>query len=56
MILAIGRPAHTIGITLITTAILYISFNFFTFLILLGMGTLIAFGSFFIFYRSFKNN
>jgi uncharacterized membrane protein YesL len=56
MILAIGRPAHTIGITLITTAIIYISFNLFTFLILLGMGTLIAMGSFFIFYRSFKNN
>jgi uncharacterized membrane protein YesL len=56
MILAIGRPAHTIGITIVTALILYISFNIFTFLILLGMGSLIAFGSFFIYYRCFKNN
>jgi uncharacterized membrane protein YesL len=52
MILAIGRPAHTIGITLISAIILYISFNLFTFLIILGMGTLISYGSFFVFYRS----
>jgi uncharacterized membrane protein YesL len=55
IILAIGRPAHTIGITLLTTIIVYISFKIFTFLILLGMGALIAYGAFFIFYRSLKN-
>jgi uncharacterized membrane protein YesL len=52
LILSIGRPAHTIGITLVTAIIVYISFNLFTFLIILGMGTLIAYGSFFIYYRS----
>lgn len=52
MLLAIGRPIHTIGIAAFNVLILYISFNVFTFLIVLGIGSLIAFVSFFLYYKA----
>ncbi|MEK3888585.1 YesL family protein [Bacillus sp. FSL K6-3431] len=52
MLLTIGRPVHTIGIAVANAGILYVCFNVFPPLILLGMGTLIAFTSFYLYYKS----
>ncbi|MCU9613068.1 DUF624 domain-containing protein [Caldibacillus lycopersici] len=51
-LLALGRPVHTIGIAAICVAVYYVSFNVLPFLILLGMGSIIAYGTFYIFQKA----
>ncbi|MDN4523003.1 YesL family protein [Fictibacillus fluitans] len=51
-LLGIGRPVQTICIALCCSAILYISFNVFTAFILLGMGSVAAFVSFYFYYKA----
>jgi uncharacterized membrane protein YesL len=50
-LLAIGHPVHTIGIAIVNAFVVYVSFNVFTFLILLGMGSIAAYSSFFIYHK-----
>ena len=50
-LLTLGRPVHTLGIAFISIACFYISFNLLPFLLFLGLGSLCAYGSFFIFHR-----
>lgn len=54
-LLSIGRPVHTLGITFVYIIVFYISTNIFTYLIVLGMGSIAASLSFYIFYRNWTN-
>lgn len=56
MLLSIGRPVHTIGITAVSALIIYISLKIFTILILLGMGALITYFSFYLYNKSLKDS
>ncbi|MFC5463958.1 YesL family protein [Lederbergia graminis] len=50
-LLSVGKPLQTIGITLGFIILVYVSFNLFSPLILLGLGSLIAFLSFYLYYK-----
>ncbi|WP_130859055.1 YesL family protein [Gracilibacillus phocaeensis] len=51
-LLSIGNPVYTIGIAASSVVIIYISFQVYIVLIFLGTGTLIAFCSFYLYYKS----
>lgn len=51
-LLSIGNPVYTIGITASSAVILYISIEVYIVLMFLGTGALIAFCSFFLYYKN----
>lgn len=51
-LLSIGNPVYTIGISVCSAVIFYISFQVYSVLIFIGTGALIAFCSFFLYYKS----
>lgn len=51
-LLAVGRPVYTIGITAACVTLFFISYKAMPFLFLLGIGSLIAYVSFYMYYRA----
>lgn len=54
-LLSVGNPVYTIGITIFIGIIAYISINVYTILIFLGSGSLMAYLSFLLYYKSQSN-
>lgn len=51
-LLSVGSPLHTIGIVASNIIIVFITINYFSSLIFLGVGSLIAFCSYYLFHKS----
>ncbi|USK34249.1 DUF624 domain-containing protein [Bacillus sp. F19] len=55
MLLSIGKPVHTVGITAGVGALFYISTGMFPLLFLIGVGSLGALLAFFVFYKAVES-
>lgn len=55
-LLSVGSPLHTIGILSSSFIVIFISISYFSSLIFLGTGSLIAFCSFYLYYQSYQKH